>query len=278
MKAYLIKTVSGVYAFDENGELLEKMSFPENPEIIADKISKETKEEREIIKKLKRRGYKIKRKPKFLEKIKVDAELLHEVSLILAQRKIEEKAKERDRVIIQAIEAIDDLDESLNLLKERFAEWKALPLEFGDIEEEFREKIKELEKFRKMLEKFVEKEMKEVAPNLTVLIGSTLGARLISLAGGLNKLAILPASRIQVLGAEKALFKHVVKGSKPPKHGIIFQHALIRTSPKKLRGKIARALATKIAIAVKADAFSKRYIGDELKKRFETRVKEIRKK
>jgi len=276
MKAYVIKTVMGIYAFDEEGELIEKILFPKDANAIAEKLSKECEEERKIIEKLKEQGYKVKKKPKFLERIKIDKKLLHEVSLILAERKLKEKAKERDRVIIQAIEALDDLDESINLLKERFSEWKALPLEFGDIEKDFHERIKELEKFRKRLEKFVDAEMQKLAPNISAILGSTLGARLISLAGGLNKLALLPASRIQVLGAEKALFKHVIKGSKPPKHGVIFQHALIRNSPKRLRGKIARALATKIAIAAKADAFSKRYIGDELKKKLEARVKEIR--
>jgi nucleolar protein 56 len=119
--------------------------------------------------------------------------------------------------------------------------------------------------------------MKEVAPNVTALVGPLLGARLLSLAGSLEELAKLPASTVQVLGAEKALFRALRTGGKPPKHGVIFQFAEIRRAPKWQRGKIARALATKLAIAAKVDFFTGRYIGDELKKRLYERIEEIKK-
>ena len=89
---------------------------------------------------------------------------------------------------------------------------------------------------------------------------------------------MLPASTIQVLGAEKALFKHLKnRRISPPKHGIIFQNPRIAGSPKAVRGKIARALANKLALASKADAITKRYMGDELLKDFEERYNEIMK-
>ena len=128
---------------------------------------------------------------------------------------------------------------------------------------------------REDLAESIEKTMRRIAPNLTSLAGALVGARLIAKAGGLDKLARLPASTIQVLGAEKALFRALKTRSKPPKHGVIFQHPLIHSSPKKLRGKMARALATKLAIAARLDYF-KGEKDDRLKKDLEERVKEIR--
>ena len=97
--------------------------------------------------------------------------------------------------------------------------------------------------------------MNNVAPNLSAIAGPTIGARLIAKSGGMMKLARLPSSTIQVLGAEKALFRSLKSGSRPPKHGIIFQHDKVHSSPKWQRGKIARSLAAKIAIAVRIDVF-----------------------
>ncbi|RLE97946.1 MAG: C/D box methylation guide ribonucleoprotein complex aNOP56 subunit, partial [Thermoprotei archaeon] len=82
----------------------------------------------------------------------------------------------------------------------------------------------QLYEVRRGLEKYIDEAMMEVAPNVRGLVGPLLGARLIALAGGLSKLATLPASTIQVLGAEKALFRALRTGSKPPKHGVIFQY------------------------------------------------------
>ena len=97
--------------------------------------------------------------------------------------------------------------------------------------------------------------MNNVAPNLSAIAGPTIGARLIAKSGGMMKLARLPSSTIQVLGAEKALFRSLKSGSRPPKHGIIFQHDKVHSSPKWQRGKIARSLAAKIAIAARIDVF-----------------------
>lgn len=128
---------------------------------------------------------------------------------------------------------------------------------------------------RQKLEEYLDKTMEEVAPNVKALTGSLLGARLIALAGGLTNLARIPASTIQVIGAEKALFRSLKTGTKPPKHGIIFQHTYLHDAKKWHRGKIARALAGKLAIAARADAFGGRYIGEELKADLEKRLEEI---
>ena len=134
----------------------------------------------------------------------------------------------------------------------------------------------ELHRLRSELVEYTGTVMREVAPNITKLVGPVLGARLLSLAGSLENLAKLPASTIQVLGAEKALFRALRTGGKPPKHGVIFQFPDIHRSPRWQRGKIARALATKLAIAARVDYFTGRDIGDQLKKALTERIKEIK--
>ncbi|MGD9131609.1 MAG: C/D box methylation guide ribonucleoprotein complex aNOP56 subunit [Candidatus Bathyarchaeota archaeon] len=136
--------------------------------------------------------------------------------------------------------------------------------------------VLELYGVRQSLEKYVDSVMEEVAPNTKTIGGSLVGARLLALAGGLLNLAKLPASTIQVLGAEKALFRSLKTKARPPKHGIIFQHPLIHDAKRWQRGKIARALAGKLSIAARVDAFSGKYAGDELKADLEKRIEEIK--
>jgi nucleolar protein 56 len=120
--------------------------------------------------------------------------------------------------------------------------------------------------------------MDEVAPNTRAVAGALLGARLIAIAGSLQNLAMRPASTIQVLGAEKALFRSLKTGARPPKHGLIFQHALLHDAKRWQRGKIARVLAGKLAIAARADAFGGKYVGETLKANIDRRLAEIREK
>jgi nucleolar protein 56 len=136
--------------------------------------------------------------------------------------------------------------------------------------------VLELYSLRQSLEKYVDSVMDEVAPNTKTIAGSLLGARLIAIAGGLINLAKLPASTIQVLGAEKALFRSLKTKARPPKHGIIFQHPMIHDAKRWQRGKIARALAGKLSIAARVDAFNGKYAGDELKADLDKRISEIK--
>jgi nucleolar protein 56 len=136
----------------------------------------------------------------------------------------------------------------------------------------------ELQDLRQSLENYMNSAMDEIAPNICALAGPLLGARLIAIAGGIKNLAKMPASTIQVLGAERALFRALKSGARPPKHGIIFQHPFFHEAKRWQRGKIARALAGKLAIAARIDAFSGKYMGDELKGDLEKRVKEIQEK
>jgi nucleolar protein 56 len=136
--------------------------------------------------------------------------------------------------------------------------------------------VLELYGVRNSLEKYVDSVMEEVAPNVKTVGGSLLGARLMALSGGLLNLAKLPASTIQVLGAEKALFRSLKTKASPPKHGIIFQHPLIHDGKRWQRGKIARALAGKLSIAARVDAFKGEFMGDRLKADLDKRIEEIR--
>ena len=129
---------------------------------------------------------------------------------------------------------------------------------------------------RRELTEYIGYIMKDVAPNVSALVGPVLGARLLSLAGSLEQLAKMPASTIQVLGAEKALFRALRTGGKPPKHGVIFQYPEIHRAPKWQRGKIARALASKLAIAARTDYFTGRDISEKLREELRERIEEIK--
>ncbi len=123
--------------------------------------------------------------------------------------------------------------------------------------------------YRPELESYIAATAREVAPNLSEVAGPVLAAKLIEKAGSVRKLAMMPSGTIQLLGAEKALFRAKRSRSKPPKHGLIFQHPYVHPKPRKLRGKASRSLAAKLAIAARADAFTGNPIGAELRKELE---------
>ena len=137
--------------------------------------------------------------------------------------------------------------------------------------------ILELFDMRKSLETQIDEEMEKNAPNITAVLGTTVGARILAKAGSLNKLATMPASTIQVLGAEKALFRALKTGSNPPKHGLLFQHAVVHAAPRWQRGKIARAIAAKAAIASRVDVHGSG-LNKTLLEKLNIRVKEIEEK
>jgi nucleolar protein 56 len=136
--------------------------------------------------------------------------------------------------------------------------------------------VLDLFKQRDSAEKYTDKIMAEVAPNMTSLLGAVLSAKLISMGGGLENVAKMPASTLQVLGAEKALFRTIKTGARPPKHGVIFQYAAIHQSPKWLRGKIARAVAGKLAIAARMDAFGGANAGEKLRGALDKKIVDLK--
>ncbi len=135
----------------------------------------------------------------------------------------------------------------------------------------------DLHELRKNLEDHLESEMRIVAPNISAILGTAVGARILGRAGSLSRLASMPASTVQVIGAEKALFRSLKTGAQPPKHGILFQHAMVHAAPKWQRGKIARAIAAKAVIAARVDVYGEG-LNETLLEKLDVRVKEIGKK
>jgi len=294
IQMYLITQWFGIFLCDENG-IKNKVLFPKDPEKIAEKLlkmdgNKILLEEQKFSKDVdvivnEKRLQKIGTYDPddlFFKKTKINPEdfdftqdLIHNASVILAEKKVGKKLESEDLQIIQMVNALDDLIQTSNLLSERLDCWSVLPTPKYKIEP-FKKVYTVVNNEMKRLEKQIEIDMMNAAPNISKIIGTLISARLISLAGGMERLATSPASTIQLLGAEKALFRFKKEGGKPPKHGVIFQHPLINKAPRLTRGKIARALAAKIAIATKADVFTKRDISDDLKKDLEKRIKEIK--
>jgi nucleolar protein 56 len=240
-------------------------------------------------------------------------QIIRREALKTAEQVVREESSRPDLQLVQAIQALDEIDKFLNNTLSRVSEWYGLHfpelrdlvqdelqvckiiLDNGKRENLSKEDLEQrglspkkaeaivlaaegskggslsdtdLERIRKIakialdlssererLAGYVESAMTIIAPNVRAVAGATIGARLIAKAGGLDRLARLPASTIQILGAEKALFRALKTGSRPPKHGILFQHQEVHTAPKWQRGKIARTIANKVAIAARIDYY-----------------------
>ncbi|PSN84820.1 hypothetical protein B9Q02_08660 [Candidatus Marsarchaeota G1 archaeon BE_D] len=263
-------------------------------------------------------------------------ELVRSSALEATKKGITEASAQLDKVVAQAVKAVDEFDKTLNIFASRIREWYGLHFpELGEMiedhssylrlvskvglrtnftlerllslgykeenakrilekaknsigapmsEENFEpirimsEAVYQLYSLRNSLTSYIDRLMADVAPNLRGFAGPLLGARLIALAGSLEKLAKFPSSTVQVLGAEKALFRAIRKGAKPPKHGVIFQDPVIHTAPKWQRGKIARAYAGKLSIAARLDFYGGEDLSDKLRAEFEARIREIKQK
>ncbi|MES1902980.1 MAG: Nucleolar protein 56, partial [Paramarteilia canceri] len=128
------------------------------------------------------------------------------------------------------------------------------------------------------LKNYISKNLNELAPNMTYLLGENVASQFIAKSGGLDKIASLPASTIQLLGAEKALFKAIKTRGKTPKYGYIFNCPTVSKTSQKLRGKVARILANKTALLSRIDLFKKTnepVYGRSLRKLVETRITEF---
>lgn len=135
--------------------------------------------------------------------------------------------------------------------------------------------ILKMYQLREDLTKYLEDLLKEVAPNFTELAGPILAARMIAKAGGLDKLSKMPSSTIQLIGAEKSLFRFLHGKGKSPRFGILYYHPLVLNAPEKLKGRVARVLASKLSIAAKMDFYSKEYKADKLKKEMDEKIRKI---
>merc|ERR1711904_430793 len=132
-----------------------------------------------------------------------------------------------------------------------------------------------LAQMRKTLHEYLKAKMDLVAPNLASLIGEIIGARLISHAGSLINLAKYPASTVQILGAEKALFRALKTKGNTPKYGLIFHSSFIGRAQQKNKGRISRYLANKCSVASRIDCFSDEattIFGEKLRDQVEERL------
>jgi nucleolar protein 56 len=182
----------------------------------------------------------------------------------------------------EAVRAAADLDRIRNLLGERLGTWvsrdrpevdpgdhdraarEAMALEtpstlspqdpaLTEARRTLAELFRSVEVTRHSLTKAIEATAPVRAPNVSALLGAELSARMIAQAGGLERLARLPSSTVQVLGAERAFFEHLRGHASPPRHGLLFLHPAIQSAPRGERGKLARALAGKVSIAARLD-------------------------
>ena len=211
--------------------------------------------------------------------------------------------------IEEAVRALRDLDTTRNLLGERLASWAGRDAPSGeeelnasadsvarrlasdaaehspprvvsssallDARRGLAEVYLGLGGASKAIEKALEERLPDEAPNVSALLGPLLAARMIAQAGGLDRLARLPASTIQVLGAERAFFEHLRGHAPPPRHGLLFLHPDIQSAPRNARGKLARALAGKVAIAARLDREG-RPLRADLAAAFKHRTEEVR--
>jgi len=140
------------------------------------------------------------------------------------------------------------------------------------------EQVIEMDKYRAQLFEYLKNRMVAVAPNLTLLVGELVGARLISHAGSLMNLAKHPASTVQILGAEKALFRALKTKHATPKYGLIFHASLVGQATTKNKGKMSRVLANKCALAIRVDALGDETtanVGVECRSKVENRLREL---
>lgn len=141
--------------------------------------------------------------------------------------------------------------------------------------QQFAQRVMDLSEYRKRLYDYLVTKMNDIAPNLASLIGEVVGARLISHAGSLTNLAKCPSSTLQILGAEKALFRALKTRGNTPKYGLIFHSSFIGRASARNKGRMARYLANKCSIASRIDCFadsSTTVFGEKLREQVEERL------
>lgn len=331
---YVAISVAGLFVFNEKNKLIKHIVFERDPEKIAEKLNsfdsgKDFKELKEVKTEFK---YLVLDQPNqatdyFKENfrkiildtgfVKDNAELnqlMNSVAIERAKTNIS-KIERRDKLVIQTVSSLNDLEKILNTMSERLREWYGLHYPELDIREhekfasqiakygnrdnfeksvrsmgmklkeedvkilqEYAKSLKELYELKKNIEKYLEDVVPKEMPNLNSLLGSILAARVLALAGSLEKLAKMPSSAIQLLGAEKSLFRFMKdkKIKRPPKFGLLFTHPDISSAKKELQGKVARLLSSKLTIAARADFYTKKDISEELLKGYKEKLKQIK--
>jgi len=201
-------------------------------------------------------------------------EKIRSLCFFIAQSTISSFLQRKDEELVRMVRVLDEMDEVINHLLEPLIDWyniynpsfsrKMSRQSDRDCITKMRKTdntslyscldgVENIISLRSVLASDVNRQATVVLPNCCALVGGIVAARLLARAGGLERLAKMPSARIQVLGAENALFSHLQVGSPSPKHGIIFQHQRIHNAPRKVRGKVARVLAGRLSIAAKFD-------------------------
>jgi nucleolar protein 58 len=132
--------------------------------------------------------------------------------------------------------------------------------------------------YRNSLFDYLRNRMNAIAPNLSVMVGELVGARLIAHAGSLLSLAKHPASTVQILGAEKALFRALKTKHETPKYGLLYHASLVGQAAPKLKGKVARVLAAKTALSIRVDALGdnpEATVGMQHREAVESRLRQL---
>ena len=198
---------------------------------------------------------------------------------IITYANIVRDAGSRENITKELLSQLEVPEKKIELIQQAISKSQG-----GDLTVESSESLKilaseviKLSELRTNLSTTIENLMEILAPNLKNMLTAIIGARLIAKAGSMLRLAQMPSSTIQIIGAEKALFRALKTGTRPPKHGLIFQHPSVNSAPKWQRGKIARALSSKIAIAVRIDVYRKGGLDNSLLDKLTKRIETIQK-
>lgn len=193
-----------------------------------------------------------------------------------------------DNFIAQALACIDDIAKVREIFLHRIGEWcslfspeilkskELLSVDLVANAEEaaplnrLTQQVNDINKLGEAQFSYLKKIMNQHCPNLAAVAGYEIGGRMIVLAGSLEKLSRMASSKIQVLGAEKAFFRHLLEQTPLPKHGVIALHLLVKKSADEKKQNVARALAEKISIAVRVDYFKGEFVGNKLRKEVES--------
>ncbi|XP_074527742.1 nucleolar protein 56 [Halichoeres trimaculatus] len=206
-----------------------------------------------------------------LIKIVPDNSMYCRLAQLIGNRKelSEENLESLEEVVMDSAKAQAILDASRSSMGMDIS-----PIDLINIER-FSDRVVSLAAYRLELQEYLRSKMSQVAPNLAALIGEVVGARLISHAGSLTNLAKYPASTVQILGAEKALFRALKTRGNTPKYGLIFHSTFIGRAAAKNKGRISRYLANKCTIASRIDCFAEvptSVFGDKLREQVEERL------
>ncbi|KAJ6794803.1 nucleolar protein 56-like [Iris pallida] len=189
---------------------------------------------------------------------------------------VQNKSELSDEHIPQLADIIGDEDKAKEIVEAAKASMgqDLSPIDLINVQQ-FAQRVMDLSEYRKKLYEYLVTKMNDIAPNLTSLIGEVVGARLISHAGSLTNLAKCPSSTLQILGAEKALFRALKTRGNTPKYGLIFHSSFIGRASTKNKGRLARYLANKCSIASRIDCFSESnttVFGEKLREQVEERL------